>query len=76
MSLLLALAATSAVVFPPCPAPRAVPVAQSARPRSAMHYLGDEPPADAIAAVDRQINHCPAPIVLRRGVGMPEKSER
>ncbi len=76
MPLLLVLAATSAAVSPPCPAPRAVLVAQSARPRSAMHYLGDEPPADAIAAVDRQVDHCPAPIVLRREIGMPRRAER
>ena len=76
MPLLLALAATSAAVSPPCRGPHTVPVDQKARPRSLIHHLGDEPPADQIVAVLRMAGPCPTPIVLRHDIGMPRKAER
>lgn len=50
-----------------CIPPSALRVDGMARP--GVHPLGDEPPAKQMLTVLQTIDSCPAPIVIRRGIG-------
>ena len=67
MLLLMIATATSSALPARCGG-RAQAIA-AAPHRPAIHPLSEEPNATAIAAVDRRVDHCPAPIVLRRDIG-------
>jgi hypothetical protein len=51
-----------------CPAP-GITYAQAGSAGHALRRLDDEPPASHYLAVERQIGGCPAPAVVRTGIG-------
>jgi hypothetical protein len=51
-----------------CLAP-GITFAQQTAKAHGLRRLGDEPPASQYLAVDRQVGGCPAPAVVRTGIG-------
>ena len=72
--LLLALAAASSPAANPARCAARVRTVVDQRRLPAIHPLTAEPPATHILAVERLINHCPKPVVLRREVGAPAET--
>lgn len=50
-------------------APPAVTYAQRTAKSNGVHRLGEEPPAKAYLAVERRVGGCPAPAIVRTGIG-------
>jgi hypothetical protein len=68
---------TPAVVRMPAPPakashsclPQGLTFAQQTNPIRGLRRLGDEPPASQYLAVERRVGGCPAPAVVRTGIG-------
>lgn len=67
-ALLFAAAALAAATPPPEPCAKPGPVL-TAEAATAPRTLQQEPPAALYLAVDRRIDRCPAPLVVRTGIG-------
>jgi hypothetical protein len=65
-TMLLAATAPSATAPPPCDPPKAQIVTRTS-PRP--HRLDKLPYASLYLAVDRRVNNCPAPLIIRSAIG-------
>lgn len=70
--LLFAAAALATATPPPEPCAKPGPVL-TADAAQAPRTLDRDPPASLYLAVDRRIDRCPAPLVVRTGIGGPGK---